>query len=164
VGNAGGRTVDGRSFASRLGLKSTLFELGAGNAEEAPAAPAPSELQAMPDDAGKLPAATARGPKGGRAERPEQVSLAEIEALAGSRAAVHDAEERASTTGGATPLAPALVASALILAVLGFAASAAPVRDEVVRVRRSGAAVLRATLRRWPTRRARAAVATAPRP
>jgi SpoIID/LytB domain protein len=167
VGPAGNRTVDGRSFASRLGLKSTLFELGTGDADEAPAAPAPAELQAMPDDAGKLPAMAARGKgagAGGQGARPDQVSFAAIEALAGTRAAVHDARERASTEGAATPLAPVLIAAASILAVVGFAASTAPVRAEVARSWRSGAAALRATLRRWSTRRARAAVTAAPHP
>jgi hypothetical protein len=59
-GTAGELLVDGRTFASRLGLRSTLFTPSIGSAAVAPEAPpaAPLEEQmALPDDAGALSAA-----------------------------------------------------------------------------------------------------------
>ena len=55
-GSAGDRTVDGRSFARSLGLRSTRFTATAGTSDGAPAAPPPPEepIQALPDDAGAM--------------------------------------------------------------------------------------------------------------
>jgi SpoIID/LytB domain protein len=59
-GSAGEQLVDGRTFASRLGLRSTLFTPTIGSAAVAPEAPAAAPLEeqmALPDDAGALNAA-----------------------------------------------------------------------------------------------------------
>jgi SpoIID/LytB domain protein len=70
-GSAGELLVDGRTFASRLGLRSTLFTPTIGSAAVAPEAPvaAPLEEQmALPDDAGALNAAiSGTGPSLGAA-------------------------------------------------------------------------------------------------
>lgn len=61
-GSKGPVTVDGRQFASRLGLRSTLFTPTVGEADVAPdAPPPPSAIQALPDDAAAI-AAAARQP------------------------------------------------------------------------------------------------------
>jgi SpoIID/LytB domain protein len=60
-GDAGPKVVDGRQFASRLGLKSTLFTIGLGSSAAAPPPPptaADSGLQALPDDVAAIKEAT----------------------------------------------------------------------------------------------------------
>lgn len=61
-GDAGPMVVDGRQFAARLGLKSTLFRIGLGSSAAPPPPPAPtaadSGLQALPDDVATLKQAT----------------------------------------------------------------------------------------------------------
>jgi SpoIID/LytB domain protein len=47
-GGAGTRTLDARSFARALGLRSTLWSLSLGRAEVAPTPPAPAELVQVP--------------------------------------------------------------------------------------------------------------------
>ncbi|MGI8663159.1 MAG: SpoIID/LytB domain-containing protein [Acidimicrobiales bacterium] len=57
-GSSGPSSVDGRQFASSLGLRSTLFTASIGSAATAPAAPtAGAALQLLPDDSAALHAA-----------------------------------------------------------------------------------------------------------
>lgn len=60
-GSAGTRTVDGRSFARALGLRSTRFTLSSAQAAVAPAPPpAAAAVQALPEEASTLAAAPVR--------------------------------------------------------------------------------------------------------
>jgi SpoIID/LytB domain protein len=65
-GSAGDRTVDGRSFARALGLRSTRFTAALGTADGTPLPPPPAEeaIQAMPEETAALarqPLAPMRG-------------------------------------------------------------------------------------------------------
>jgi stage II sporulation protein D len=74
-GSAGDRTVDGRSFARSLGLRSTRFTATPGTSDGTPLPPPPAEeaIQALPDETAALarqPLAPSRGPKLDRATSP----------------------------------------------------------------------------------------------
>ncbi|MGV3759915.1 MAG: SpoIID/LytB domain-containing protein [Actinomycetota bacterium] len=62
AGSAGERTVDGRTFARALGLRSTRFTLSAGSAAVAPPPPPPAEeaIQALPEETGAIARDVAR--------------------------------------------------------------------------------------------------------
>lgn len=63
-GSAGSAAVDGRQFASELGLRSTLFTPVVGSADAAPPPPPPASgpVQVLPDDAAGLRKAVEQAP------------------------------------------------------------------------------------------------------
>lgn len=87
-GSAGPMAVPGRTFASRLSLRSTLFTPAVGTAAVAPVPPPDIGLveQALPDDAAAIAAAVAAGPK--------------ADALGGDRSSVERAVQRGPALAG----------------------------------------------------------------
>lgn len=152
-GDAGVRSVEGRRFASALGLRSTLFTVELGTSDAAPDAPPPSELQAMPDEAAAAAAEPARDPG-------QPPGLVRARALnpdstwAGTEAARTATSER-------LPLLPALLAAAAVTGLWW----AALLQRPVLLARRGSGPERRATLRSWPTRllRMKAVAAMVPR-
>lgn len=110
LGSAGERSVDGLTFARRLGLRSTRFTVRLGDGDgAAPLPPAEEPIQALPDDAARL----AAQPAPPRSEL-APLALAEPAPAAGGPT---DARSRAALALVAGLLA-ATVAGALVPAAL----------------------------------------------
>jgi stage II sporulation protein D len=162
-GDAGPLTVDGRRFASVLGLRSTLFTVATAVAGEAPEAPPAVELQALPEapgatgpSGGVLPAFEAAGRAGATmAAMPVDGSwlagAGDIAArLAAGRWAVL---ALAAVTALAVHLTGGTLAPAGRLPGAGAVDLAAVVAEAGDRARRGVRDAARATLARWTPRR-----------
>lgn len=123
-GTAGERVVDGRTFARRLGLRSTLFTAAVGSSAAPSPLPPPLEDDAMapPDDAAALSSAVAAtAGRGDRpSPRPEELAAAVPSAWEARRTTRPGPDGSRGSRGdrsGAAAVAVAALAAATALAV-----------------------------------------------
>jgi SpoIID/LytB domain protein len=147
-GDAGSLEVEGRRFASALGLRSTLFQAELGVAGEAPPAPEASELQDLPE----MAAASATDPSAA-ARAAERVAGAEAH-LAAAQASHQPAEVAAASVRGAARIATLAIGLVTAAAIaLGDPRRLAPHLVSAPHAPwRGGPGRWRATLPRWATR------------